>query len=650
MNALALMPLLAAVAPLTLHGWIALLVTAGVFLVLQLHRSVPVDALFVGALMVVTLTGVVSPTEAIAGFASQAVVLIGALLIASEGLRATGALDWIGNTLLGSARTERGALTRLALVVVPVCAFVLNTPVVAMMAPVVVDWCRKRRISPSRLLLPLSYLAVLGGVCTLIGTTTTLVSNGTLAAEARSGAYSPEMAAAVGEMSFGEISWIGVPVAVVGAAYILLVAPRLLPDRTDLIEQLGEQRREYLVEMLVQPTCSLIGKTVEAAGLRQLPGLFLIEIDRGEETITPVTPQDAIQAGDRMIFTGVVTTIADLERIPGLVPAVDMTYEFHPAERTRRRLTETVLSRTSPLIGRTVREVNFRQLYNAAVVAVHRNGERLTNKIGNIRLEPGDTLLLQTRTDFVEAQRHNRDFYLVSEVGGSSARRHDRALLAVGLFAGLIAWLVVSSLISDGWRADHPLVGWMMHDDIKPIAGLAVVIMMIATRCLTASDARSAIDLQVLFTVAAAIGVGNAMHHSGAATWLAGWLVHAATSFGVSPDWKPYVLLTVVYLTTIALTETISNVAVVAIMIPVAISLAMAGDCHPRPYIIGVTLAASLSFVTPIGYQCNLMVMGPGGYHPRDYLRVGGPLAVLVSLVALGLIPVIWPFHLPLGP
>ena len=340
-----------------------------------------------------------------------------------------------------------------------------------------------------------------------------------------------------------------------------------------------------------------------------------------------------------MIFTGVVTTIADLERIPGLVPAADLTYEFHPAQRTRRRLTEAVLSRTSPLVGRTVREVNFRRLYNAAVVAVHRNGERLTNKIGNIRLETGDTLLLQTRADFVENHRHNRDFYLVSEVGGSSARRHDRALLAAALFAGLIAWLVVSSLIPDAWRAAYPLVNAVLNVNIKPIAGIAVVLAMIATRCLSTSAARSAIDLQVLFTVAAAIGVGDAMHHSGAATWLASWLVHAANSIGVSPDWKPYVLLAVVYVVTIAFTESITNIAVAAIMIPVAISVAIVAGLHPRPFIIAVTLAASLSFITPIGYQTNLMVMGPGGYHPRDYLRVGGPLALLVAAAAPGADP-----------
>ena len=208
-----------------------------------------------------------------------------------------------------------------------------------------------------------------------------------------------------------------------------------------------------------------------------LPGLFLIEIDRGSETITPVTPQDVIRAGDHLIFTGVVTTIADLERIPGLVPAVDTTFEKAPAKRTSRQLTEAVLSRTSPLIGLNVRESDFRKRYNAAVVAVHRNGERLTNKVGNIRLEPGDTLLLQTRNEFVEAHRHSRDFYLVSRVGATTARRHDRALVAGLLFVGLIVWLTICSL----WPNLLPW-GNVMAPNIHAIIAIGVVLAMIVTR------------------------------------------------------------------------------------------------------------------------------------------------------------------------
>ena len=626
---------------LTTEGMIALGVTALIFLAMQRRRAVPIDLLFLSGLVLVTLAGVLTPKQALAGFSNKALIMIGALFAASAGLRNTGALDWLGNRLLGGVTTANSALFRLAAAVVPASAFVLNTPLVPMLTPVVIDWCRQRSISPSRLLIPLSYLTILGGVCTLIGTSTTLVINGKLNAMVAEGGYEPKILTRIGELSFFEITSVGVPLALVGVAYMILFASKRLPDRTELIEQLGDQRRDYLVDMHVQPNCSLIGKTVQDAGLRNLPGLFLIEIDRQGETITPVSPADSVQQGDHLVFTGIVTTIADLERIPGLVPAADTTFETHPAERTRRQLTEAVLSHTSPLIGRTIREAGFRKRYNAAVVAVHRNGERLTNKVGNIRLEPGDTLLLQTRNEFVESQRNSRHFYLVSRVGDTTARRHDRALLAGLLFTGLILWLTISSLFPG-------LLAWgnITSKGIHAIAAVAIVLVMIVTRCLTTSEARSAIDLQVLLTIGAALGIGEALHRSGAAAWLAASLVDGVTVLGIGPVWKPYVLLALVYLISQLFTETITNVAVAATMIPIAVGIAVAGNYDPRPFIIAVTLSASLSFVTPIGYQTNLMVMGPGGYQPRDYWRVGWPLALLMTALALFLIPLLWPFTL----
>lgn len=630
--------ILAKAAPLSGHGWLALAVTIAVFLGLQLKR-ISVDLLFLSGLAVVTLGGVIAPQTAIAGFSNSVVLLIAALFAAAAGLRTTGALDWVGNFLLGSAVTERAALWRLALVA-PVSSVVLNTPLVAMLAPVVIDWCRKRSVSPSRLLLPLSYLTILGGVCTVIGTSTTMVCNAQIEEEVSRGMLPAWSLEHLGSIGFLEIGQIGVPIAALGVGYLMLFGPKLLPNRSDLIQGFGDRRREYLLEMLVQPNCPLVGKRVEDAGLRSLPGLFLIEINRRDELITPVTPNDVIHADDRMVFTGIVETIADLERIPGLVPAVDSSYESRPEEQTKRQLTEAVLSRTCPLIGRTVREANFRQRYSAAIVAVHRNGERLTNKIGNIRLEPGDTLLLQTRGGFVSQHRNNRDFYLVSQVGGSSARRHDRAIAAGVLFTLLIVWLVFITLAKT-WPQ---LAAWLPPKQ-EPIAAVTIVLAMIASRCLSASQARAAIDLQVLITIAAAIGLGAALQESGAANWIAENLIEIASMAFAGP-WLPYALLLVVYLVSMALTETITNVAVASLMTPIAISVAIAGEVSPRPFVIAVAIAASLSFVTPVGYQTNLMVMGPGGYVPRDYLKLGTPLAILSALGSLILIPQIWPLAL----
>lgn len=624
--------LLAAEASLTWGGMLALGVTVAVFVGLQIRR-VSVEVLFLGGLAVVTLAGVVTPEVALAGFSSSAVLLIGALFAVAAGLRITGALDWVGNLLLGGAEDERTALRRLALVIPPVSAVVLNTPLVAMMAPVVIEWCRKRNVSPSRLLIPLSYLTILGGVITVIGTSTTLVCNATLVGEGQP------------EIKLLEVGQIGVLVAAVGTIYMLTIAPRLLPNRSDLATGFDERRREYLVEMLVQPDCPLIGKTVEDAGLRRLPGLFLIEIDRQEQLITPVTPQDVIAAGDRMVFTGIVETIADLERIPGLAPSADSNYEHHPEMRTKRVLSEAVLSRTSPIIGRTVREANFRQRYGAAIVAIHRNGERLTNKIGNIRLEPGDTLLLQTHSDFATQHRNNREFYLVSAVGGSSARRHDRALVAGGLFLLLIGWLVASSLAGTMQQWGVVPLGNLLANKPQAMAAIAIVLAMVGTRCLNTAQARAAIDLQVLITIAAAIGLGSAIRVSGAADWIANGLVNLVSGSGLEAAALHLALLAVIYVTSMLLTELITNVAVASLMIPLAISVATAASLNPRPFIMAVAIAASLSFATPIGYQTNLMVMGPGGYHPRDYLRVGLPLTIITAVTALAVIPLIWPFQ-----
>lgn len=631
------------------HSWIAVGVTLAVFAALQLRRGAPVDLLFLGGLLAVTLTGVITPSEAFSGFSNPAVLTIAALLAVAAGLRSCGVLDWIGEKLLGGAHTEGSALSRLAAALASSSAFVLNTALVAMMAPVVVDWCRRRRISPSKLLMPVSYLSILGGVCTLIGTSTTLVVNGKLQSEYelrtqqlsqhernRLAAAEPEgretkavaFARDVEPMSLFELGYVGLPCALAGIVFLILFGRKLLPNRSDMLEKLGEQRREYLLEMQVTSECPLIGRSVESAGLRHLPGLFLIEIDRDGDIITPVTPEDVIHADDRLVFTGVVSTIVDLEKIPGLVPVADMHYEFHPKERQQRHLTEVVLSRTSPLIGTTVREANFRQRYNAAVVAVHRNGVRLTNKIGNIQLEPGDTLLLQTRTEFVSTYRNSRDFYLVSPVEGSEPRQHHKAKLAASLVGLLIAWLVVTTVIRD-----HIPPGLSS----PAVAGLVCVVVMVITGCLRISDARSSIDLQMLITIACALGLGRALDKSGAAESAARLIVS-----GVGEN--PYLMLIILYLLTVIFTEMITNNAVAAMLFPLAIWLAWQGGFSPRPFIMAITLAASTSFITPIGYQTNLMVMGPGGYRPTDYLKCGLPLAVIVTFTGLLFIPRIWPF------
>ena len=297
---------------------------------------------------------------------------------------------------------------------------------------------------------------------------------------------------------FSRLAGWACPCAVLGAVYLLTIGRKLLPDRKDLIEQLDETRREYLVEMLVQPGCRLVGKRISEAGLRHLPGLFLIEIDREGQVIGPVAPEEVIQANDRMVFTGVVSTIVDLEKIPGLVPAADTRYEVSPTKQWARQLCETVISPSSPLVGQVVRDADFRGLYDAAIVAVHRNGARLTNKVGDIELHVGDTLLMQVGPNFSRSYRNNPDFYLVSDVEDSRPIRFDRAWIAAMIFVAMIT-AFVSGIIN------------------IMLAAFLAAGAMVATRCISAADARKSVDLPVLIAIAASFGVGKALEQSGVA-------------------------------------------------------------------------------------------------------------------------------------
>jgi di/tricarboxylate transporter len=592
---------------MTAEAWLTLAVTALLLYVLARELGPP-DVVFVAAVVVLALAGVITPEEAFGGFANSGVLMIGALFVVAAALRETGVMDYVGQRFLGRAKTELAALAAIAGVCLAASAFLNNTPIVAMLLPVVIDWCRKRSVSPSRLLIPLSFLTILGGACTLIGTSTNQVVHGMMLKEGLPG------------MSFFEVGFAGLPCAVIGTVYVLTVGRWLLPERKELMEQLGESRREYLVEMLVQPDCRLIGQSVEQAGLRQLPGLFLIEIERQGRIIGPVGPAEVIESGDRLVFTGVVSTIVDLKKIPGLVPAADEAYEVTPRRTRGRMLCEAVISPTSPLIGKNIRGAEFRTHYNAAVVAVHRNGERLTNKIGDIVLRPGDTLLLQTGSHFIRAQRNNPDFYLVSNVEDSRPLRHDRARIALLLFFGLVA------AMASGW--------------VNPtLAAFAAAGLMVAARCISTSDARRAVEWSVLVTIAASFGLSTALVRSGAAATLAGHLVDLTRALG------PVATLAAIYFVTMVLNEVITNNAAAALAFPFGLEAARLLGVNERPLLIAVALAASFAFSSPIGYQTHMMVYGPGGYRFTDFLKVGLPLNLLLWGAAVLLIPFWWPWH-----
>ncbi len=591
-----------------LDAWITVATIAGVMVLLAFTRLTPWLVLF-GGLAVLLSCGVIDEAGVLAGFGNAGMVTVGVLYAVAAGLRETGAMTWAAQPLLGRPRSTASATLRIAAPVALLSAFMNNTPLVAIMMPVVHDWARKHGIAISKLMIPLSYASIMGGACTLIGTSTILVVNGLM---------TEQLGRSLGMF---EIAGIGLPAALVGMVYLLTVGRWLLPDRAPAIST-TDDLREYVVEMLVPPGSPLAGRTIEDAGLRQLPGLYLMEIDRDGQIMAAVSPNVALRERDRLMFAGVVESVVDLRRIRGLEPATDQVFKLD-AEHVNRSLVEAVVSEACPIVGMTIREGQFRTRYNAAVIAVARGGERVTQKIGDIVLQAGDTLLLETRASFANQHRNSRDFFLVSTVDEYVPVRHERAWLALAILAGMVA------LVTTGTAS-------MLH------ASMLAAGAMIALRCVGAAGAMRSIDWPVMAVITAAFGIGRAMDESGAALSITRWMIGLVGS-------DPQLILAILTGLTMLFTNVMNANAAAVLMFPIGVQTAtQLGATGPPlatlPFVMGILFGATASYATPIGYQTNLMVMGPGGYRFSDYLRVGLPLSLALWVLAVLLIPRIWPF------
>ena len=571
---------------------------------LLMFTRMPPDVILVGAVALLLLFGILSPGEALAGLSNEGVVAVGVLFIVGAGVRETGGIDLIAGRLLGRPRTPTAALIRLITPTMTLSAFMNNTPLVAMLIPVVGDWARALRMPVSKFMIPLSYAAILGGTCTLIGTSTNLVVQGLLIQETGRG------------LNMFDIAWVGLPAAILGGLYMIVVSPWLLPDRRAAISTLDDPR-EYTIEMQVAPDSPLVGKTIEQAGLRHLPGAYLAEIDRDGNVMPAVSPQEVLRGDDRLLFVGIVESVLDLQKVRGLLPAPNQVFKL-TAPRPQRCLIEAVVSDTCPLVGKTIREGRFRNVYNAVVVAVARNGERLQKKIGDIELRPGDTLLVEAHPSFADQQRNNRDFFLVSRMEETSPPRHEKAAIAVCILLGMVV------LVSLEWMSL-----------LK--ASMLAAGLMIFTRSISVRGARRSVDWEVLLAIAASFALGAALEKTGAAKHLA----ETAVTFAQG---NPWMSLAMIYAVTLLATELISNNAAAALMFPFAMATAKNLEVSYMPFVIAVMMAASAGFATPIGYQTNLMVYGPGGYRFSDYVKIGVPLDILSGIVTVALAALIWPF------
>jgi len=562
------------------------------------------DTVLMGGVTLLLITGILPPADALAGLANEGMVTVGVLYIVAEGLRQTGVTQIIVERLLGPSRSVIGAQLKMMIPTAVISNFTNNTPQVAIMIPAVKEWARRYNLRASALMMPLSYCTIVGGMCTIIGTSPNLIVNGLIASQAQGEPF-----------SFFEPAWVGLPIAIIGIAAIIPLM-KLVPDRRAPTSDF-ESAREYTVEMIVDPDSSLVGKTLEEAGLHHFEGVYVAEIDRRGHVLPAVSSREPLEPNDRLVFVGGAEAVAELQKLKGLKPATDQIFRLD-SPRSERLLIEAVVSPGCPVVGRTVKQGRFRSRYDAVVMAVARHGQRLKQNVEDIVLRPGDVLLLEAEEIFVEQQRNSRDFYLVSPLEDSSPPRHERSWVALSILGGMV---VVATL---EWLS--------MVQAAMLAAGL-----MIMTGCVSGTEARRSINTEVLLTIAAALGLGTAMLKTGAAEGIASSVRALAGS-------NAWMNLAAIYLLTLILTEIISHAAAAVLVFPIAMTTAQSLGANFTPFAMTVMMSASLAFATPFGYQTNMMVYGPGGYHFTDFLRVGIPMDIITATTAILIIPIVWPF------
>lgn len=593
------------------------------FILAVLLTTAPLDLAMVGTLVLLVLTGQVDPSEAFLGFSNPAVLMIAALFVVASGLRQTGAIDRLAPMLIGRPTSVRGTIGRISLPVAALSGFMNNTPLIAMFLPVAMDQARRLKVSPSRLLIPLSFAGILGGQLTLVGTSSNLLVDGL---------YSDQIATWTDQGVEVNPAWVlsdslrflavgvaGGVTAVIGLAFLFIAGPRLLPDRGCAKNEEDPERYELRFEVITGGP--IVGKTIEQAGLRHLSDLFLSGIDRGDRHLGAVTRDETLEVGDILCFVGNTTGAKELRRVAGLRPEDAQTAKVDapPAIRT---LVEAVVAPSAAFVGRTVRESQFRTIYNAAILAVHRRGTKVKGRIGDIQIEAGDVLLLETNKGFLSSHGRGNAFYLATSVSDAEFPRHERAWIAGAILLTMVVFLASGILT-------------------PVIATWLAAILMVGLRCVNAATARKSIDFSVLITIGAAIGVGAAVSNSGLGEKIAEVFVNGASAVGGGD----HLLLAAIVLGTALVAQIATNYGAAVILFPIAISTAMGVGASPLPFVLGVMAGAGSSYLTPFAYQTNLMIYGPGRYRFGDFARLGIPLLLIVVVIAAVMIPLVFPFR-----
>lgn len=580
--------------------------TAGVaiIVVIALIREVArPDLILLGGLALLLLTGILTPEQAFAGFANPAMLTVAALFVVANGVERTGALRFLDYALTsGSAGVPR-IITRMMSSTALLSAFLNNTAVVAMLTPRIQSWGKKNGVPPSKLLIPLSYAAILGGMTTLIGTSTNIIVSGLLEAGGHHG------------LGMFDLTWIGIPAVILVVIYFIILGHRLLPDHSREEQQFKDGLENCLFEVRVASGSPFIGRSIADSGLRALGDAYLAHIRRHGELI-PVTPREILRRGDVLVFVGSAASLDRLLQMPGLERTIAAVADN---DRMTLPLYEAVVAPTSKLVGRTLREASFRENYQGVVLGIQRKDEQITESLGRIPIKAGDLLLVEAWNGFDKRWNENREeFYLVAP-----RRLQQEKVLTAKAPVALAILLAMIVAFSTGIV---PLV----------TSALAAALAMIVTRCLRGREAREAIDVPLLVVIASAFGVAAALEKTGVAAAIAYSISSHADAFG------PLGVLAAIYITTNLLTEFLTNNAAAILMVPIALAAAADIGVDATPFAVAVAVAASSCFMIPIGYQTNLMVMAAGGYRFSDYIRVGFPVSLLVFITTMTMIYLVW--------
>ncbi len=571
-----------------------------VFIIIALYKELmrpPVT--FLVAIVGLNIFGILSPKDILAGFSNEQIAVITLLLIIGDLVQSTNVLDRLFDRIFRKAKTYNGFLIRMMAYVATASAFFNNTPLVAMLMPYTFSWSKRNQVVVSKLLIPLSYAAILGGAATLIGTSTNLIVGG-LVAEAQAEIE-------IESIGIFDFVYVGVPMIVIGMLYILLVGKHLLPIKRGVMFDFRSSKREYVVETKVKEDSRLIGKTVSEAGLRNLTGLFLVEIIRGKEQLSPVKPEDRIQSGDHLIFAGETTTVADLiDKDFGL----SLPKNAYTLNDNGTGVLEAVIPFNSNLIGKKIRESDFRSRFDASILAVHRNGEKLAGRIGDIVLKSGDLLLLIGGKEVFKRIEGYNVFYILSQVKQISDVKKTKVIIVL---VGLFAAIVLSSL-----------------KIVSLFIGLLVLLaFMFISKMITMGQLKKSTRFNIVMIAGLALALGKAMMITGTADYLAEGVVAILEPHGI------LVTMFGIYLVTNILAGYMTNVAAVSIIFPIVLSTSIQLGVNPTPFILLIAFASSANFFTPVGYQTNLMVYSAGGYKFNDFLKIGVPLSLIYMVVAV---------------